>query len=95
MAAMDNHFDNWKEQQSAAEQMIPLVGHLYRDYGINIRIFGRRLLNNSAIEIIKAHRYALQITGQELEVSKSLEIVKAMLEMDLAASRVDLGKLCH
>ncbi|CTQ58246.1 glyceraldehyde-3-phosphate dehydrogenase [Roseibium album] len=95
MAAMDNHFDNWKEQQSAAEQMIPLVGHLYRDYGINIRIFGRRLLNNSAIEILKAHRYALQITGQELEVSKSLEIVKAMLEMDLAASRVDLGKLCH
>ncbi len=95
MGAAEQHFDNWKEQQFAAEQMIPLVGHLYRDNGINIRIFGRRLLNNSAIEILKAHRYAVQITGQELDVTKSLELVKVMLEMDLAASRVDLGKLCH
>lgn len=94
MGAMDDHFDNWKDQQYAAEQMIPLVGHLYRDYGINIRIFGRRLLNNSAIEILNAHRYAFQVADRELDVAKSLELVQGMLTMDLAASRVDLGKLC-
>ncbi len=95
MALVDDHFDSWKEQQFAAEQIIPLAGQLYRDYGINIRIFGRRLLNNSAIEILKAHRYAVQIVGRELDVTKSLELLQVMTEMDLAASRVDLGKLCH
>jgi len=95
MDSVDQHFDSWKAQQFAAEQMIPLVGHLYRDNGINIRIFGRRLLNNSAIEIIKAHRYAAQIVGQDLDITKSLELVQKMLEMDLAAARVDLGKLCY
>lgn len=89
------HFDKWKQQQSSAEQMIPVVGQLYRDNGVTIRIFGRRLLNNSAIDIIKAHRYALQMVGEELDISKSLELVKAMTAMELAPARVDLGKLCY
>lgn len=89
------HFDKWREQQSAAEQLIPLIGELYREHGVVIRIFGRRLQNHSAIEIIKAHRYAMQMVGEELDISKSLELVKDMTGMELAASRVDLGKLCH
>ncbi|WP_419797537.1 MAG: glyceraldehyde-3-phosphate dehydrogenase [Terasakiella sp.] len=90
-----SHFAKWKEQQSSAEQMIPLVGQLYRDNGVTIRIFGRRLLNNSAIDIIKAHRYALQMVGEELDIPKSLELVQAMSNMDLAPARVDLGRLCY
>ena len=45
-------FEKWKEQQAAVEQMIPLIGSLYSDHGVTISFFGRRLLNNSAIEII-------------------------------------------
>lgn len=75
--------------------MIPLVGQLYRENGVTIRIFGRRILNHSTIDIIKAHRYALQMVGEELDISKSLELVQAMTKMDLAPARVDLGKLCH
>jgi len=90
-----SHFDKWKEQQSSAEQMIPLVGQLYRDNGVTIRIFGRRILNNSTISIIKAHRFALQMVGEELNISLSLELVKVMINMNLAPARIDLGKLCH
>jgi len=75
--------------------MIPLVGQLYRENGVTVRIFGRRILNNSAIDIIKAHRYALQMVGEELNIRKSLELVQAMASMSLAPARVDLGKLCH
>jgi len=95
MGSSAAHFDKWKKQQGSAEEMIPLVGQLYRDNGVTIRIFGRRLLNNSAIDIIKAHRYALQMVGEELDICKSLELVKAMTAMDLAPARVDLGRLCH
>ena len=89
------HFSKWKDQQSSAEQLIPLVGKLYRDNGVTIRIFGRRILNNSTIDIIKAHRYALQMVGEELDISKSLELVKIMAEMKLCPARVDLGKFCY
>lgn len=91
----DSYFTKWKAQQSSAEQMIPLVGQLYRDNGVTIRIFGRRILNNSTIAIIKAHRYALHMVGEELDIRKSLELVQTMLSMNLAPSRIDLGKLCH
>jgi glyceraldehyde 3-phosphate dehydrogenase len=89
------HFEQWKEQQSSAEQMIPLVGQLYRDNGVTIRIFGRRILNNSAIAIIKAHRYSIHLVGEELDIRKSLELVKVMIDMKLAPARIDLGKLCY
>ncbi|MGB0671814.1 MAG: glyceraldehyde-3-phosphate dehydrogenase, partial [Rhodospirillales bacterium] len=95
MTSSAEHFERWKAQQSAAEQMIPLVGQLYRDNGVVIRIFGRPMLNNSAIGIIKAHRYALQMVGEELSLRKSLELVQCMTQMTLAPARVDLGKLCH
>ncbi|SCA57002.1 Glyceraldehyde-3-phosphate dehydrogenase, type I [Candidatus Terasakiella magnetica] len=87
------HFDNWKEQQSAAEQMIPLVGKLYRDNGVTIRIFGRRIQNHNTIDILKAHRYSNQMVGEYLDVTKSLELLKVMVKMDLAPSRIDIGKL--
>jgi len=95
MNSSAEHFDKWKVQQSSAEQMIPLVGQLYRDNGVTIRIFGRRILNNNTIDIIKAHRYALQMVGEELDISKSLELVQTMTTMNLAPARVDLGKFCH
>lgn len=95
MVSSAEHFDKWKEQQSAAEQMIPLVGQLYRDNGVTIRIFGRRIQNHSTIDILKAHRYANQMVGEPLDVRKSLELLETMVGMNLAPARVDLGKLCH
>ena len=95
MKSSAEHFAKWKVQQNSAEQMIPLMGQLYRENGVTVRIFGRRILNHSTIDIIKAHRYALQMVGEELDIAKSLELVQAMVGMDLAPARVDLGKLCH
>jgi len=89
------HLENWKEKLGSAEQMIPLVGRLYRDNSVAIRFYGRRILNNSAIEIIKAHRFARQMVGEELDISKSLKLAQIMAGMDLAPARVDLGKLCY
>ena len=89
------HFDKWKEQQSAAELMIPLVGQLYRDNGVTIRVFGRRIQNHNTIDILKAHRYSNQMVGETLDVTKSLELLQTMVGMNLAPARVDLGKLCY
>ena len=89
------HLEKWKEQLSSAEQMIPLVGQLYRNNTVTIRIFGRRILNNSTIDIIKAHIFTRQMVGEELDMRKSLELAQIMTGMDLAPARVDLGKLCY
>ncbi len=91
----DQYLQEWKIRQSLAEKMIPLIGQIYRDNGITIRIFGRRVMGHSTIDILKAHKFARQMVGEALDVSKSYEMLEALSKMDLASARIDLGKLCH
>lgn len=89
----DSHLENWKENETTAEAMIPLIGKLYRDKGVILNIYGRKLVRQSAVDILKAHRYARQIINQELSVKDSYPILKKLSSMNLDAARVDLGKL--
>ncbi len=91
----EQHLQEWKGRQDLAEKMIPLMGRIYRDHGIVIRVYGRRLMNASTIDILKAHRFARQMVGEELDISQSCRLLEAMSRMDLAPARVDLGKLCY
>ncbi len=91
----DQYLQEWKIRQSLAEKMIPLIGQVYRDNGITIRIFGRRVMGHSTIDILKAHKFARQMVGEALDISKSYEMLEAISRMDLASARIDLGKLCH
>jgi glyceraldehyde 3-phosphate dehydrogenase len=91
----EQYLQEWKQRQDMAEKMIPLIGHIYRENGITIRIFGRRLMHHSTIDILKAHKFARQMVGEELDISKSYAMLKAISTMDLASARIDLGKLCH
>ena len=90
---MADYFDDWKAREEAAESMIPLIGALYRNCGVVTTIYGRSLVHGSAIDILKAHRFARQIITDELSVFSSLPILRALGELDLAPTRIDIGKL--
>ncbi len=90
---MDSYFKDWKEREAIAEQMIPLIGKLYRDHGVVTSVYGRNLVNGSVIDILKAHRFARQILENELSVRDSFPILQAMSKLELASARVDVGKL--
>ncbi|MGB0866329.1 MAG: glyceraldehyde-3-phosphate dehydrogenase [Granulosicoccaceae bacterium] len=85
--------DQWKSRQSLAEKMIPLMGALYRDKGVAIKVFGRRLMNATTIDILKAHRVGRRMIGEELDIEATFALVEAMDKMDLAPARVDIGML--
>ena len=91
----EQYLQKWKDRQGLAEKMIPLLGQIYRNYGVVIRVYGRRLMNASTIDILKAHRFARQMVGEELDIAQSYELLETMSRMDLAPARVDLGKLCY
>ncbi|MCW8949383.1 MAG: glyceraldehyde-3-phosphate dehydrogenase, partial [Sedimenticola sp.] len=67
--ASEQYLNEWKNRQNLAEKMIPLVGQLYRDRGLVILMYGRRLMNATTIDILKAHRYARQMVGFELDIA--------------------------
>jgi len=87
------YFDEWKEREAIAEAMAPLIGKLYRDQEVICTVFDRPLVNQSTIEILRAHRFARQIISREIWVKDTYPILQAMMTMDLAPARVDLAKL--
>lgn len=83
----------WTDRQALAEQMLPLIGRLYRDNGVITQIHGRRLVNSSPLQIVKAHRFARHIDGKELDLEQTLEAINALLGMNPGPASIDLGKL--
>ncbi|WP_081138941.1 MULTISPECIES: glyceraldehyde-3-phosphate dehydrogenase [unclassified Halomonas] len=90
---LDNVFQDWQNNEALAEQMIPLVGKLYRQNNVVATMFGRSLIKRSVIRILKDHRFVRKIEGTELSVEDTFPIVEAMSEMNLGPAHVDVGKL--
>ena len=89
----DAYLKEWKEHETCAEQMLPIIGRLYRDHNIILTLYGRTLVHSTVIDILKAHRFARLILDSELTVMETYPLLVAMDKLDLAPGRVDLGKL--
>ncbi len=85
--------ENWKAREELAEQMIPVIGKLYRDNDVVTSIHGRTLINQSAIDILKAHRFARKIDDSELDVETTYALVNAIAALNPGAASLDLGAI--
>ncbi len=85
--------DAWKARETLAEQLIPLIGRLYREHGVITSIHGRRLINQSAIGVIKAHRYAHHVTGSVLPLEQTKQVLDALLTLDHGPTSLDIARL--
>ena len=86
---------SWQERQTFAENMQPIIGQLFRNKGIEISIYGKPLVNASAIDIIKSHKSVALHEEKKLRLRESYPFIKALSEMNLAPARVDIGKLAY
>ncbi|EPC03492.1 glyceraldehyde-3-phosphate dehydrogenase [Litchfieldella anticariensis FP35 = DSM 16096] len=90
---LETVFEDWQSNEALAEEMIPLLGTLYRRYNIVTSLFGRSLINQSVIRILKDHRFVKKVEGTELSVRDTFPLVKAMVDLNLGPAHVDVGKL--
>ncbi len=91
----EQYLTSWQERQTFAETMQPIIGQLFRNKGIEISIYGKPLVNASAIDIIKAHKAVKLHEEKKLRLREILPFLKALSEMDLAPASVDIGKLAY
>lgn len=87
--------NSWQERQEYAEMMLPLLGKLYRNQAVEVTMYGKPLLNVSAIDIIKAHRSVRLHEGQKLRLRESFPMLEVMSKLNLAPGEVDLGRLAY
>jgi glyceraldehyde 3-phosphate dehydrogenase len=91
----DQLLQDYIQRMELAEQMLPMIGRLYRNNGILMRIYGRAINNVSTVDILKTHRFARQYTGEELSIQHSFNLVVAMEGLQLAPAKIDLGRLTN
>lgn len=87
------YLKEWQGLEQAAEQMLPLVGKLYRDRNIVTTVYGRSLVHSNTNDILKAHRFARLILDEELSITRTLPVLEALCMLDLGPARIDIGKL--
>ncbi|MGI9324675.1 MAG: glyceraldehyde-3-phosphate dehydrogenase [Pseudomonadales bacterium] len=92
LPSLEDYFPDWKEREALAEAMIPLIGALYRK-NVVAYCYGRALYNQSVTQIMKTHRYVRQVAQNELSEFESFPIIKALSELDIGPTHVDIGKL--
>jgi len=93
----NNHFqstlDCWIADQKSANEFIDVIGKLWFDRDIELIFLRRQLLDRGANSILHKHSYAENIIKKQLTIQDSLLIAKAMLEVNVAPARIDIGRL--
>ena len=85
--------ESWITDQKAANEFIDVIGKLWYDHDIELIFLRRQLLDRGANSILHKHSYAENIIKKQLTIQDSLRIAKAMLELNVAPARIDIGRL--
>ncbi|ROZ64308.1 glyceraldehyde-3-phosphate dehydrogenase [Kocuria soli] len=85
--------ETWAERETRAEAMVPVIGRLYRENKVVLNIHGRSLVHKSVTDILKAHRFARRVVGEELTTARTWELLTVLQNLDLGTCQIDLGKM--
>jgi glyceraldehyde 3-phosphate dehydrogenase len=85
--------EEWIVDQKSANEFIDVIGKLWFDKDIELIFLRRQLLDRGANSILHKHSYAENIVNRQLTIQDSLRIAKAMLELNVAPARIDIGRL--
>lgn len=89
----EDFFSDWKEREELAENMIPLIGKLYRKNNVSCYIYGRSMVNKSVIDIMKSHRFARQVERSELSEFETWPVVQELAKLNLGPAHIDIGRI--
>ena len=83
------------DRERAAVDLTNSVGQLMYGRGVELVLFRNHLLDISISEVIKLFSYAEQVVKKPIDVFTTAEVARGLLELDLAPSKIDIGRLTH
>ena len=86
-------FEEYINQERAAVDLISSVGHLMYSKSVELVLFRNPLVDISISEVLSLHRYADEIVKKPISVYDSSELARELMNMDIAPSKLDIGRL--
>ena len=83
------------KQERTAVQLINSIGELMFNKGIELVLFRNHLVDISISELIHLFNYAENVVQKPIKIEEVNELVNELKDLDLAPSKIDIGKLTH
>ncbi|WP_394907083.1 glyceraldehyde-3-phosphate dehydrogenase [uncultured Mesonia sp.] len=83
------------DRRKATVEFIKVLNDLWYDKSIELVLFKNQLLDQNVSEILYLHEYAGEFVQKPISIFDSVEIAKAIKDLDLPASKLDIGKLTY
>ncbi len=81
------------KKERAAVLLASKTGELLYDKGIELVLFRNHLLDITVSEILNLHEYAKKVVNKPVDIFTTSELAEEIYKMDLAPSKLDIGKL--
>jgi glyceraldehyde 3-phosphate dehydrogenase len=86
---------DYVDREKAAVEILNAVGRLMYGKSVELVFFRNHLLDVTISELINLFDYAKKVVGKPLDIYASAELAQALTDLDLAPSKIDLGRLTH
>ena len=83
------------DRRKAGVEFIKIISDLWYDKSIELILFRNQLIDRNVSDIINLHEYAGEFVQKPINVFDSVEIARAILNLDLPPARIDIGKLTY
>lgn len=91
--AVESAHQAWLDRVALAESAVPIIGRLYRERNVVTHVHGKKLVNQSPIEILKAHRWARRVGEQPLRIEDSIQVLRVVDALGVRGISLDLGRI--
>lgn len=83
------------DRRKAGVEFIKIISDLWYDKSIELVLFRNQLIDRNVSDIMNLHEYAGEFVEKPINVFDSVELARAILNLDLPPARIDIGKLTY
>lgn len=83
------------DRRKATTEFIKIASDLWYDKSIEVVLFKNQIIDKNVSDIIHLHEYAGEFVQKPISIFDSVEILRAINDMKLPPSKLDIGKLTY
>jgi glyceraldehyde 3-phosphate dehydrogenase len=81
------------DRRKATTEFIKIISDLWYDRAIEVVLFKNQIIDKPVSDIIHLHEYAGEFVQKPISIFDSVELLRAISDLNLPPSKLDIGKL--
>ena len=83
------------DRRKATTEFIKIISDLWYDKAIEVVLFRNQIIDKNVSDIIKLHEYAGEFVQKPISIFDSVEILRAIGDINLPPAKLDIGRLTY